>query len=332
MHVAIDGVGNHVGGGWSVLTRTVRHLSADDRLSRISVFCSPLDLAPSQVPQHPKVHWLQHPWAHETIGRLGWLRHWLDQAVSHVGADVVLTLNGAGRTSYPNVVLVQQAFLVWGKLRRVRPRTLAAKLVVLRREMAKAIHGANAVVVQTSWMRERIRHALGRDATVLPLGLPGPYDEDLPGESGHIVVVGSDLPYKRHEVARRAVELAGKHRALRLETIDDTHPDDVPPLLASAGALIVASDVESFGLPVVEAFAAGCPVVLTDRPWSRSVGGDAAAYFEHATPASAASRILTIASDPTYAAELRERGRARIAALWESEPYAQLVDLLEEVA
>ena len=45
-----------------------------------------------------------------------------------------------------------------------------------------------------------------------------------------------------------------------------------------AGAVIVTSDAEGFGLPVVEAFACGTPVVSTDLGVLREVGGGVARY------------------------------------------------------
>lgn len=332
MHVAVDGVGNFVGGGWSVLRRTVGHLANDERVSRVSVFCSPLDLVVSDVPGHPKIQWLQHPGAHWLPLRLDWWRRGLNTAMRHVSADVLLTMNGVGTTARPSVALVQQAFMVWGRLRRVRPRLFATKLAVLRRELAKALPTAGAVVVQTPWMRDQVQRKSGRRAEVIPLGLPEPIHDEAERDLGRVVVFRRDLPYKRYEVVRRAVEIATKHRALRLHTIDDTHPDEVPGLLAQAGTLAVASDVESFGLPVVEAFAAGCPVLLTDHPWAHAVAGDAALYFDHGDPGAAANRLLEIANSPDLAADLGDRGRLRLAALWEATPYTRLVDLLESVA
>jgi len=42
--------------------------------------------------------------------------------------------------------------------------------------------------------------------------------------------------------------------------------------------LLLPSDAEGFGLPIIEAMACGCPVVASDLPVLREVGGDAARY------------------------------------------------------
>jgi len=56
---------------------------------------------------------------------------------------------------------------------------------------------------------------------------------------------------------------------------------DTPQLAAlyrRAAAVLVTSEREGFGLPVVEALACGTPVVATDLPVLREVGGGAATY------------------------------------------------------
>ena len=45
-----------------------------------------------------------------------------------------------------------------------------------------------------------------------------------------------------------------------------------------ASVLVLPSDREGFGLPVVEAMACGTPVIASDIPALREVGGDAAIY------------------------------------------------------
>ena len=45
-----------------------------------------------------------------------------------------------------------------------------------------------------------------------------------------------------------------------------------------ASILLLPSEAEGFGLPLLEAMACGCPVVASDLPALREVGGDAASY------------------------------------------------------
>jgi glycosyltransferase involved in cell wall biosynthesis len=50
-------------------------------------------------------------------------------------------------------------------------------------------------------------------------------------------------------------------------------------LYATCTAVLVASEAEGFGLPVVEAAVRGCPVVVRDIPVLRELAGDGATYF-----------------------------------------------------
>ncbi len=50
-------------------------------------------------------------------------------------------------------------------------------------------------------------------------------------------------------------------------------------LYRGAAALLVTSDSEGFGLPVIEALACGAPVLASDIPALREVGGDACRYL-----------------------------------------------------
>jgi glycosyltransferase involved in cell wall biosynthesis len=62
-------------------------------------------------------------------------------------------------------------------------------------------------------------------------------------------------------------------------------------ILSSATALMTASLDEGFGIPLVEAMGRGIPVVVSDIPIFREIGGDAALFFDPKNPASAADAI-----------------------------------------
>ena len=56
--------------------------------------------------------------------------------------------------------------------------------------------------------------------------------------------------------------------------------EELPALYASSAAFIFSSRMEGFGLPVLEAFAAGCPTILSDIPVFREIAADTALYFD----------------------------------------------------
>lgn len=332
MHVAIDAVGNVCGGGWSVLVRTVSEIASDPRVGQLTVFTSPLARAPAPAPERPGVRWVEQPDAHRRAGRVAWYLRELDRQTRAAGADVVLTMNTAGQTSLPRLTVVQQAFLTGG-LRGVRPAAFAAKLALLRRLAARSITSARGVIVQTSWMRGRVWATWGRDATVLPLGLPRPRPRARRDTGTLVAVVGSALPYKRMDLAHEALRLARRRvPALEMTAITSAPPAAVDTLLDRATMLLHPSEIESLGLPVVEAFAAGCPVVLPRLPWALAVAGDAALYFDSGSASSAARRLVESVQWDGLLDEARVRGDARLAALWRESPYTRLVDLLVEAA
>ena len=58
-------------------------------------------------------------------------------------------------------------------------------------------------------------------------------------------------------------------------------PDDqMPSLFANAEAFIYPSIYEGFGMPILDAFASGCPVLLSNTSCFTEIGGDAALYFD----------------------------------------------------
>lgn len=113
----------------------------------------------------------------------------------------------------------------------------------------------------------------------------------------------------KDERLRREVEAAAAEGWLH-------HPGYVPNEELAAlfrGALCLAfpSHYEGFGLPVLEAFAAGTPVVASDLPVLREVAGDAALYAPPDRPEAWAEACAALATDPRLRQELAARGRER---------------------
>jgi glycosyltransferase involved in cell wall biosynthesis len=107
---------------------------------------------------------------------------------------------------------------------------------------------------------------------------------------------------------------------------------DLAVVLSRATALATPSRAEGFGLPLLEAMAAGVPVVSSDAPALVEVGGGAAVVVPRDDPEALAVALADVAGDAQLRAKLSAAGRERATAYtWEGaaralwEVYARLV-------
>ena len=106
-------------------------------------------------------------------------------------------------------------------------------------------------------------------------------------------------------------------------------PDaDLAALYAGCSAFCYPSLYEGFGLPVLEAMAAGAPVVTSDISSLPEVGGDAVAYVSPEDEKSIEATLERLLRSPEERAELSRRGRARAAQYsWERTALLMLEEL-----
>jgi glycosyltransferase involved in cell wall biosynthesis len=88
---------------------------------------------------------------------------------------------------------------------------------------------------------------------------------------------------------------------------------DLDVLLAEATALALPSRYEGFGLPVLEAMAAGCPVIVARATALPEVVGDAGLLVSPDDPDQWTRAMRQLLHDPTLLRELSERGLERAA-------------------
>jgi len=104
--------------------------------------------------------------------------------------------------------------------------------------------------------------------------------------------------------------------------------EDVRPLLRSARALLLASRGETFGRILVEAQAAGLPVVASDLPVLRATAGDAALWCPVDDVDAWSGAVSRLLSDEEMRAALVRAGRDNVLRFRPDDDFAGLLELV----
>jgi glycosyltransferase involved in cell wall biosynthesis len=151
----------------------------------------------------------------------------------------------------------------------------------------------------------------------------------LPAElqSVHPLVVTGRIGWDAGETVV-ALDALGD-RAIQTGFVPD---DQLVALYRHCGVFAYPSLGEGFGLPVLEAMAAGAPVLTSDRSSLPEVGGDAVAYCDPTDVASIAAELQALLTDPERRADLRRRGPPRAQTFSWDRTAAIVLDTLEEIS
>lgn len=87
---------------------------------------------------------------------------------------------------------------------------------------------------------------------------------------------------------------------------------EVSAFLHSAVALILPSSEEGFGFPVLQAFEAACPVIASNIPALREVGGGAALFADPNNPKDFAEQILKLLENKELRLRLQTSAKAHL--------------------
>jgi glycosyltransferase involved in cell wall biosynthesis len=110
--------------------------------------------------------------------------------------------------------------------------------------------------------------------------------------------------------------------------------DHLAPLLRAADALVLTSDEESFGLVLIEAGAAGLPVVATraQGPSEIVVDGETGFLVELGDAEALAERLDRLAQDAMLRQQLGTAGAARVASEYSARRNTERLELVFEEA
>jgi glycosyltransferase involved in cell wall biosynthesis len=235
------------------------------------------------------------------------------------GVPVVYTLHDAGRYLYPELMVArvreEQSPLL---LRAFQRREIHALLTVSDASRADIerllpLNGVPCIVVP-NFLARSYREALACPALLAELreryGIPGSY----------LLAVGVFSPTKNTGVLCEAFRLARRRRPEAVPPVlvlvgrqgwdrsvpMGRQPDivyvghvperDLAGLYANAEGLVFPSLYEGFGLPLLEALAANCPVLCSDLPVFAEVGGRAVSRADTRTMDSLAAALVAFST------------------------------------
>jgi glycosyltransferase involved in cell wall biosynthesis len=122
-------------------------------------------------------------------------------------------------------------------------------------------------------------------------------------------------------------ESAGAH----VQTVGYVSNDDLCALYSGASIYLAPSRHEGFGIPIIEAFACGCPVVCSSGGALPEVAGDAAVVESSWEPEHWSTTIRGLLDDSGKLHELRRRGFERVKMFDWVESARRTADVYREV-
>lgn len=239
---------------------------------------------------------------------------------------------------------------------------LAVQCAVGRAQLGEFARSVDLACGVSEYNAGELREAGARRVEVLPLLLDLPVTSPAPSGPPVLLFVGRLVPHKRHDELIRALALlrSGPLVDARLvcvgEPLNDAYAlalrglaDQLAPgavtwerglsavelagRYRTAHVFLGLSEHEGFGIPLLEAFAAGLPVVARAAGAVPEVAGDAALLLGPEDDALvAAEAVAQVLADAALRDELRERGRRRLEAYRPEDAARRLRDAVESVA
>ncbi|HEY4321449.1 MAG TPA: glycosyltransferase family 1 protein [Gemmatimonadales bacterium] len=149
----------------------------------------------------------------------------------------------------------------------------------------------------------------------------------LPASTPTLLLIGRDGG-QRAKLARE-IERLGLTGRVRI--LDNVPTSDLPALMQGALLFLYPSRLEGFGMPIVEAMAAGRAVVAADVASLRDAAGRAAVVADPVHPSSWAAAIAALLADPAARAQRQALSRAHAACFDEVALARQLESIYDAV-
>jgi glycosyltransferase involved in cell wall biosynthesis len=316
---------------WKGLLRGLSQLDEDFSLA----LCSNVP-RPDFIPEDPRLVW-HH--VHSIHSRL-WSVAAFPLAAKRMGAAVCHTQYSLSPLAHGGVTTIHDlSFLIgpeWFKpkdraiLSRSVPASVAQAHAVLavshatKNDLERLLpHSKGKITVTPNALGENITPMTQEEALQrrLALGVVGPY----------VLSVSTRWPRKNMDLAVQSVDLlppgiphqlilTGKSgwgsqaMGSRSRALGYVSDPDLTALYQGASAYLCPSLYEGFGIPLLEAFACGCPVITSSGGALPEVAGGAAIVVESWDPMEWSSALASLLANEAMQESLREKGLARVSA------------------
>jgi glycosyltransferase involved in cell wall biosynthesis len=348
--LVVDALAARFGGTAYALIQLVATLAERDDVGQVQVVTQPGSLVARGFRPHPKVRLLTpRPWpGAELAWRAAWEAVMLPQFASRVGADALVTTSGmlSRLPACPVISLLSNSVPFvdrWTSGNWVR-----------RCAIARTSRRARAVYVPTHHMGELV--GFSPNVKVVPWGVDHTIFHPGARSGDGILYVSDFYPHKRHDLVLAAWRLLSPPRPTlrfignpdvapgRFKEVRETATNEgvevngwmsqeaLAEAYRQARVLVLASERESFSMPVAEALACGVPAIVRDLPSLRETGGPGIVAVGGDDPDTWTEAIHRTVHDDALHRSLREAGLAHAARFSWEEMAAKLMNDIQVTA
>jgi glycosyltransferase involved in cell wall biosynthesis len=289
--------------------------------------------------------------ARQRVRRLAWSQLRLPQLARQNGASLIFTPAPEG---YLGPQIIPQVVMVHD-LRPVSHPDRSLQSLYFRRWVPPLLRQCRHIITNSAFTAGEIQRATGVSSegiSVIPLGVDAERFRPKASVSlelqarPYLLHVGQDYPHKNlGRLIEAFAAIANTNPDLQLVLAGKPHPSEtprlqamvrglglqervqfrpyvpageLPELLAGALAFVYPSLWEGFGLPVLEAMAAGTPVLTSLGSGTEEVAGDAALLVDPWDQAALAAALSDLVRQPQLRKELHFKGLERVRLFsWE---------------
>lgn len=229
-----------------------------------------------------------------------------------IGCKSVLTIHDTVSVDYNKYSVLKKKFLelFWFRI----PIKLADKVVCISEETRKSISRFtnrkdicvihNAVDNSITYLTKEFMDLNDQQAKLLVIGTNPNKNLDgvvksVAGLNVKLIIVG--LLNKNQSELLQSLKISFENK----QNLSD---EEINNLYHSSDVLLFCSFFEGFGMPIIEANKAGCPVIASNLPVLKEVGGDSALYVEPNDVNEIRNTILKLLNNPNLQRELVNNG------------------------